>query len=100
MSRRRVPDLTEYVEHFRVRVLQDALAEATASYWLRRSRQFAAVGNARCQEIAQACRNAARVALIQDVEVGPDPIICRVCGTPTSPWTCSCGATRVGGDRA
>lgn len=22
------------------------------------------------------------------------PIKCGVCGTPTSPWTCSCGATR------
>jgi len=27
----------------------------------------------------------------------PAPVICLVCGTPTSPWTCSCGATRVGG---
>lgn len=58
--------LSEYVEHFRHRVLQDALNEATSSYWLRRADQFAAVGNARCDEIAQACRNRAAVALMDD----------------------------------
>ena len=33
-------DLAEYVEHFRQRVLQDALTEATAAYWVRRSWQY------------------------------------------------------------
>ena len=33
-------DETTYVEQFRSRVIQDALTEATAAYWLRRSRQF------------------------------------------------------------
>lgn len=47
----------KFVEHFRARVLQDALAEALPAYWLRRAETFAAVGNARCDEIAQACRN-------------------------------------------
>lgn len=28
------------VEHFRLRVLQDALAEATSGYWLRRAKQL------------------------------------------------------------
>jgi hypothetical protein len=28
------------LEHFRARVLQDALSEATAQYWLRRAHQF------------------------------------------------------------
>jgi hypothetical protein len=59
-------ELAEYVEHFRARVLQDALNEATASHWRRRAATFAAVGNARCDEIAQACRNAAIVALMHD----------------------------------
>lgn len=58
--------LGEYVEHFGRRVLQDALAEATASYWNRRARAFAAVGTEKCDRIAEACRNAAAVALIAD----------------------------------
>jgi hypothetical protein len=93
---RRVPDLTEYLEHFRKRVLQDAFAEATSSYWLRRSRAFAAVGTPACDEIAQACRNAAKMALLQD-ERGPEDVICPTCDTPTSPWSCSCGETRIDG---
>jgi hypothetical protein len=59
----KVTDLDAYVQHFRERVLQDALAEATAAYWLRRAAQFEAVGNARCDEIARACRNRATVSL-------------------------------------
>ncbi len=62
-----MPDLTEYVEHFRGRVMQDALTEATAAYWTRRAEQFEAVGNERCDEIAQACRNRAAVALGGDL---------------------------------
>lgn len=53
-------DLDAYVSHFRARVLQDALAEATTAYWTRRAETFAGVGNATCDEIAQACRNQAR----------------------------------------
>jgi|LULE01.1.fsa_nt_gb hypothetical protein len=82
------PDLDAYVEHFRTRVLQDALAEATASYWNRRAATFAAVGNARCDAIAAACRNRAAVALLRD-----EPVLCPTCGTPPSPWSCSCGRT-------
>lgn len=52
-------DLAAYVEHFRARVLQDALSEAMPAYWSRRAEQFAAVGTPRCDEIATACRNAA-----------------------------------------
>lgn len=36
----RPADLTDYIEHFRRRVLQDALAEATANYWRRRAETF------------------------------------------------------------
>lgn len=55
-----VMDLAAYVDHFRARVLQDALAEATGAHWQRRAETFAAVGNAACDEIAIACRNHAR----------------------------------------
>ncbi len=64
-------DLAAYVEHFRARVVQDALAEACSSYWLRRAQTFAAVGNERCDEIARACRNRAAVALLDD-SIGPE----------------------------
>jgi hypothetical protein len=56
--------LVEDVEHFRHRVLQDALSEATSSYWLKRATDFAAVGTPACDEIAQACRHRAELALI------------------------------------
>lgn len=89
----KLTDLAEHVEHFRMRVLQDALAEATAAYWLRRAEQFAAVGTPACDETAQACRNRASLALSGDDT--PAQIVCPTCGTPTSPWTCSCGQTRL-----
>ena len=38
----RVADLDAYVEHFRHRVLQDALTEATCAYWNRRAEVFEA----------------------------------------------------------
>lgn len=90
----KLPDLTEHVEHFRARVLQDALAEATSSYWLRRAEAFDRVDNERCRSIAAMCRHRAEISLIQDVEP-THALVCRTCGTPTSPWSCSCGETRV-----
>lgn len=36
----KLSDLEVYVDHFRTRVLQDALAEATADYWRRRALSF------------------------------------------------------------
>lgn len=36
----KLTDLDEYVEHFRYRVLQDALNEATAAHWRRRADMF------------------------------------------------------------
>ena len=62
----KVADLPEHLEHFRARVLQDALNEATAAYWQRRAEAFAAVGTPACDEIAQACRNRARLAPLED----------------------------------
>ncbi len=54
--------LVAHIEHFRSRVLQDALLEATANYWIRRAKTFEAVGNPRCDEIALACRRHATLA--------------------------------------
>ena len=59
--------LLEDVEHFRWRVIQDALAEATAAYWESRALDFERVGTPACDEIAEPCRNRARVALDGDV---------------------------------
>lgn len=56
--------LVEDVAHFRRRVLQDALNEACAWYWLRRADDFNVVGTPECDEIAQACRNRAAVSLL------------------------------------
>ena len=67
VTRMRLDDLSEHVQHFRQRVLQDALAEATAAYWQRRAQQFAAVGTPACDEIALACRNRASLALDGEV---------------------------------
>ena len=89
-----VIQLGDYIEHFRARVLQDALNEATASYWRRRAEDFAKVGTPECDAIAEACRNKAAVALLQD-DRGPAAVVCPSCGTVTSPWTCSCGETRL-----
>lgn len=63
----RLDELEEYVEHFRRRVLQDALAEATAAYWRRRAMAFAQVGTPAADEIARACYNASRIALGGDL---------------------------------
>ena len=72
--------LAESVEHFRARVLQDALSEATANYWRRRARMLdwampkpgefhgratRADLEARCARLraeAAACRNRAAIA--------------------------------------
>lgn len=59
-----VGDYVEYVEHFQHRVIQDALNEACAGYWIHRAEQFEAVGNPACDETAKACRSRARVSLL------------------------------------
>ncbi|WP_344004811.1 hypothetical protein [Nocardioides lentus] len=85
------PDAAEvdaYVAHFQARVVQDAMREATASYWRRRAQTFrdarARPGDflgdstieqrrarwCRLTEIAKACEARAQVALIRD-EVRP-----------------------------
>ena len=92
------------LDHFRARILQDAMAEAEVDYWLSRAETFAAVGSAKCDEIAQACRNKALflyaeargISILDALDAGWQ-IRCRTCATSTSPWTCSCGMTRIGG---
>lgn len=77
-------DLADYIANFQRRVLQDALNEATRSYWLRRAETFedakprlgefhgAAIPAElsrqwnRAHQTAEACRNRAAMALIQD----------------------------------
>lgn len=67
-------NLADHISHFRARVLQDALTEATAAYFERRARQFEEAAPrpgefsgratraeladraARCLEVARACR--------------------------------------------
>ena len=56
--------LADNVAHFRARVLQDALNEATAAYWVRRAEDFEKVGTPECDEIARACRHRAELSLI------------------------------------
>lgn len=85
----------EYLAHFQNRVIQDALNEATRSYWLRRADTFEwakpSIGEhhggpvewfrsepspapadklsaqwRRADETAKACRNRAAMALVQD----------------------------------
>jgi hypothetical protein len=53
-------------DHFMQRMLEDCMAEATRSYWLRRARTFDGVGTPACREIAQACRNRAALADYED----------------------------------
>lgn len=47
------------LDHFAYRILQDAIVEGTAAHWLRRAEEFGDVGNPQCDQIAQACLNAA-----------------------------------------
>lgn len=72
------------IDHFVARLLQDALAEATASYWRKRAEDFERAGSrpgdytgeasadeiARRDEwltsVAQACRSRAEFALVPD----------------------------------
>jgi hypothetical protein len=69
------------IDHFRARVLQDALTEATAAYWLRRAQAFRhaapkrrdypgqaslldlAAASRRCLDIAKACERQAQLLL-------------------------------------
>lgn len=108
--------IVDFVDHFQRRVLVDALNEATAVYWRKRAETFEAArprpgefrGRAtpdetrqrdqRLAQLAANCRLCAELALTEGVRATdiPPVIWCGTCRTPTSPWSCSCGATRVG----
>ncbi|MGI8702382.1 MAG: hypothetical protein ACR2JU_14495 [Nocardioidaceae bacterium] len=78
---------SDYIDHFRARVVQDAFAEATGDCWRRRAEALEAArprrgdfnGHAtradlqlrydRLTELAAACRAAATVALIREEDV-------------------------------
>ena len=80
-------DVAEYVDHFRARVLQDALTEALRSTWLRRAAAFEnamhkrgdfpglcsvdqiEANNKRLAQKAEACRHHASICIFQDHEL-------------------------------
>jgi len=82
--------LAEHVEHFRLRVMEDAFTEATAAYWLRRADQFEwarptlddFAGNATDTQrrakwhelaaVARACRARASVSLLEGDDIEPE----------------------------
>lgn len=59
----------ETIERLARLAIIDALLEGSARYWLKRAEDFDRVGNAKCDEIARACRN--KAALIRNDET-PD----------------------------
>ena len=90
------PDtLTEHVAHFRARVIQDALAEATAAYWVRRAQTFEdarsragdyageatperiAARDAELTGIARACRARATLAHLA-ADTAPEAILAAI----------------------
>ncbi|HEY3530388.1 MAG TPA: hypothetical protein VGK78_14675 [Nocardioides sp.] len=58
--------LVQDIAHFRLRVLQEALDNASRSYWLRRAAEFDGVGTPTADATAQACRNRATLAPLDD----------------------------------
>jgi hypothetical protein len=57
------------VEQAAIRAIREALLEAQAVHWRRRAQTFREVGTPKCDEIALACENRARVSLLGgDVE--------------------------------
>lgn len=86
--------LLGYVDHFQHRVLQDALAQATRSHWLRRGAGWEAArprrgdftgqatiadlveADRRCAETALACRRRAEVALFWDDPADEELVEC------------------------
>jgi hypothetical protein len=64
-------DATFEAIHFRA--VQQTFLEASILYWRRRAADFAAVGTPRCDEIAQACRNHARLVSGEFGEAEPWP---------------------------
>lgn len=89
-------------------VVREAVQRASVEHYIRRADELAAVGTARCTAMAQACRNRALLVHAEQHHDGDVlaalregfSVTCPTCQTPTSPWTCSCGQTRIGGRAA
>ena len=67
--------LDGYLGNFARRVVEDAFNEATRSYWVRRAEAFEAVGNARGDAIALACRRHATICEFSDFDVLYEAIV-------------------------
>lgn len=80
MKGRGLSQILEHVDHFQHRVIQDAIAEATAAYWTRRARDFARVGTPECDEIAQACRSKAVMVREFGIDQDESALIAREMG--------------------
>lgn len=89
-------DLAAHVGNFRARVLQDALAEATSSYWRRRARAFREalpregdyLGRATSVELVVRAAGLAQVALACDHAAA--------LAIPTSDRPCDCAGDHRG----
>lgn len=109
-----IDDLDDYAQHFAGRVLADAITAANREQLLKRADDFDAAkprpgdftGQAdpqtlreiwqRCEQKARALRSAATLGTATGGVADTLPaILCPVCLTPTSPWTCSCGETEI-----
>lgn len=55
------PSIVDHLDQIVLRIIQGAIDEAKPQHWLRRADTFAAVGNARCDADALACRRHARI---------------------------------------
>jgi len=88
------------LEQLLQRWLEDVMTEAEPLYWLRRADELSRIGTEWGDEAAQACRS--KAAFLQAERTGtllPPVVTCPTCNTPTSPWSCSCGQTRIGGQQ-
>lgn len=74
--------LHDHLTHFRRRVIEDALLEATAAYWLHRADDFDTVGTLTADQTALACRRHAQLlaelGLDQQATAELDDILCRI----------------------
>ena len=61
-----------YLRNFTRGILTDAPLSATPEHYERRATQLAAVGTPRCDEMALACRNAARFWRVFGAEIFDD----------------------------
>jgi hypothetical protein len=66
-------DQIDVAEAVRRRAVQQAIMEVLPEYWLRRARDFAAVGTPECDLIANNCVNHARLLADEFGAIDPEP---------------------------